>query len=73
MFFVSIMVFVIMELPPGDYADRYAFKKYGTGGGSSNRVVDFKTLKWTIPFSESETLLASAHFPICVEFEISVK
>ena len=32
MFFVSIMVFVIMELPPGDYADRYAFKKFGTGG-----------------------------------------
>lgn len=32
MFFVSIMVFVIMELPPGDYADRYAFRKYsGTG------------------------------------------
>lgn len=26
------MVFVIMELPPGDYADRYAFRKYsGTG------------------------------------------
>lgn len=34
MFFVSIMVFVIMELPPGDYADRYAFKKYGTGGAT---------------------------------------
>lgn len=32
MFFVSIMVFVIMELPPGDYADRWAFRKYsGTG------------------------------------------
>jgi peptide/nickel transport system permease protein len=32
LFFVSIMVFVIMELPPGDYADRYAFRKYsGTG------------------------------------------
>lgn len=32
MFFVSVMVFVIMELPPGDYADRYAFRKYsGTG------------------------------------------
>lgn len=32
MFFVSIMVFAIMELPPGDYADRYAFRKYsGTG------------------------------------------
>lgn len=29
---VSIMVFLIMELPPGDYADRYAFRKYsGTG------------------------------------------
>jgi peptide/nickel transport system permease protein len=29
---VSIMVFVIMELPPGDYAERYAFRKYsGTG------------------------------------------
>jgi len=34
MFFVSTMVFVIMELPPGDYADRYAFKKYGTGGAT---------------------------------------
>ncbi|GGD47570.1 ABC transporter permease [Sinisalibacter lacisalsi] len=32
LFLVSIMVFVIMELPPGDYADRYAFRKYsGTG------------------------------------------
>jgi peptide/nickel transport system permease protein len=32
MFFVSIMVFIIMEIPPGDYADRYAFRKYsGTG------------------------------------------
>ncbi len=32
MFFVSIMVFFIMEIPPGDYADRYAFRKYsGTG------------------------------------------
>ena len=32
LFMVSIMVFVIMELPPGDYADRYVFRKYsGTG------------------------------------------
>ncbi len=32
MFFVSVMVFVIMELPPGDYAERYAFRKFsGTG------------------------------------------
>ncbi len=29
---VSFMVFAIMELPPGDYADRYAFRKFsGTG------------------------------------------
>lgn len=29
---VSIMVFGIMELPPGDYAERWAFRKYsGTG------------------------------------------
>ncbi len=32
MFFVSIMVFIIMELPPGDYAERYAFRKF-TGSG----------------------------------------
>lgn len=32
MFLVSIMVFVIMELPPGDYAESYAFRKFsGTG------------------------------------------
>lgn len=29
---VSMMVFFIMELPPGDYAERFAFRKYsGTG------------------------------------------
>lgn len=32
MFFVSIMVFIIMELPPGDYAERYAFRKYSDSG-----------------------------------------
>ena len=32
MVLVSIMVFVIMELPPGDYAESYAFRKFsGTG------------------------------------------
>lgn len=32
MFLVSIMVFFIMELPPGDYAERWAFRKFsGTG------------------------------------------
>lgn len=29
---VSIMVFAIMELPPGDYADRYAFRKFSGSG-----------------------------------------
>jgi len=29
---VSMMVFVIMELPPGDYADRYVFRKYSGSG-----------------------------------------
>ncbi|MGY6570455.1 MAG: ABC transporter permease [Salinarimonas sp.] len=29
---VSLMVFLIMELPPGDYAERYVFRKFsGTG------------------------------------------
>ena len=32
MFLVSIMVFVLMELPPGDYAERYAFKKLASSG-----------------------------------------
>jgi peptide/nickel transport system permease protein len=32
MLLVSMMVFIIMEMPPGDYADRYAFRKFsGTG------------------------------------------
>lgn len=29
---VSLMVYGIMELPPGDFAERWAFKKFGTGG-----------------------------------------
>lgn len=41
MFFVSIMVFTIMELPPGDYADRYAFRKYsGTGVSVTQGDID---------------------------------
>jgi peptide/nickel transport system permease protein len=41
MFFVSIMVFTIMELPPGDYADRYAFRKYsGTGVNVTQGDID---------------------------------
>ncbi|MEE4379277.1 MAG: ABC transporter permease [Candidatus Competibacteraceae bacterium] len=41
MFFVSIMVFAIMELPPGDYADRYAFRKFsGTGVNVTESDID---------------------------------
>jgi len=34
LFIVSILVFIIMQLPPGDFADRYAFRKFS--GGSVN-------------------------------------
>lgn len=34
MIIVSMMVFIIMELPPGDYAERYAFRKFSGSGGT---------------------------------------
>lgn len=34
MIIVSVMVFIIMELPPGDYAERYAFRKFSGSGGT---------------------------------------
>ncbi len=41
LFLVSVMVFFIMELPPGDYAERYAFRKYsGTGITMTEADVD---------------------------------
>ncbi len=41
MFFVSIMVFIIMELPPGDYAERWAFRKFsGTGTQITQADID---------------------------------
>jgi peptide/nickel transport system permease protein len=41
MFFVSIMVFIIMELPPGDYAERWAFRKFsGTGTSITEADID---------------------------------
>ncbi len=41
MFFVSIMVFIIMELPPGDYAERWAFRKFsGTGTPITQADID---------------------------------
>ncbi|MEM9497954.1 MAG: ABC transporter permease [Pseudomonadota bacterium] len=44
MFFVSVMVFVIMELPPGDYAERYAFRKLAATGTQVTEA-DIDTLR----------------------------
>jgi len=44
MILVSIMVFVIMELPPGDYADRYAFRKF-SGTGVSVSEADVQAIR----------------------------
>ena len=44
MFVVSIMVFVIMELPPGDYAERYAFRKF-SGTGSPVTEADLENIR----------------------------
>ena len=44
MFFVSLMVFFIMELPPGDYAERYAFRKF-SGTGTQVTEADLRNLR----------------------------
>lgn len=44
MLLVSLMVFVIMEIPPGDYADRYAFRKY-SGTGVSVTEADVQAIR----------------------------
>jgi peptide/nickel transport system permease protein len=44
MILVSLMVFIIMELPPGDYADRYAFRKY-SGTGVSVTEADIQAIR----------------------------
>ena len=52
MLLVSMMVFLIMEIPPGDYADRYAFRKYsGTGVNVTEADVqaELKRSAWDVP------------------------
>ena len=44
MFFVSIMVFIIMELPPGDYAERWAFRKF-SGTGTNITEADLRNIR----------------------------
>ncbi|WP_319530286.1 ABC transporter permease [uncultured Cohaesibacter sp.] len=41
---VSVMVFLIMEIPPGDYADRYAFRKF-SGTGVSVTEADIENIR----------------------------
>ena len=41
---VSMMVFFIMELPPGDYAERYAFRKY-SGTGITMTAADVEAIR----------------------------
>ena len=44
MFLVSIMVFIIMELPPGDYAERWAFRKF-SGTGTNITEADLNNIR----------------------------
>ncbi len=44
LFFISVMIFIIIELPPGDYADRYAFRKL-TSSGMSVTEKDMENLR----------------------------
>jgi len=44
MFFVSIIVFTIMELPPGDYAERWAFRKF-SGTGTNITEADLRNIR----------------------------
>jgi peptide/nickel transport system permease protein len=44
MFVVSIIVFIIMELPPGDYAERWAFRKF-SGTGTNITEADLNNIR----------------------------
>jgi peptide/nickel transport system permease protein len=45
MFVVSIIVFIIMQLPPGDYAERYAFRKFSGASGVVVKQSDIENLR----------------------------
>jgi peptide/nickel transport system permease protein len=45
MFFVSVIVFIIMQLPPGDYAERYAFRKFSGAPGVVVKESDIQNLR----------------------------
>jgi peptide/nickel transport system permease protein len=52
MLLVSMVVFVIMELPPGDYADRYAFRKF-SGTGVSVTETDIQAIRVELGLDQS--------------------
>jgi peptide/nickel transport system permease protein len=45
MFVVSVIVFIIMQLPPGDYAERYAFRKFSGAPGVVVKESDIQNLR----------------------------
>jgi len=45
MFVVSVIVFIIMQLPPGDYAERYAFRKFSGSPGVVVKESDIENLR----------------------------
>jgi len=44
LFFVSVAIFIVIELPPGDYADRYAYRKLASAGQVVTES-DMKTIR----------------------------
>lgn len=80
MFVVSIMVFFIMELPPGDYADRLAFRKF-SGTGVSVTEGDIQSIReqlgldapaWQRYFSWIGGIITRFDFGPAFAFETSV-
>jgi len=41
---VSVIIFIIIELPPGDYADRYAYRKLASAGQAVTEE-DMRTIR----------------------------
>jgi peptide/nickel transport system permease protein len=44
LFFVSVAIFIVIELPPGDYADRYAYRKLSSAGQTVTEE-DMRTIR----------------------------
>lgn len=44
MFLVSVAIFIVIELPPGDYADRYAYRKLASAGQTVTEE-DMRTIR----------------------------